>query len=101
MERRLKQAHREGLIRSDYLGTQIDEAAKAGVISKKEADELREYHDKVTALLDVDDFAPEEMGRRAAPEPPPAQRAAKAKTAARKKTAKKKSSKKKTAKKTT
>jgi acyl-CoA dehydrogenase len=101
MERRLKQAHREGLIRSDYLGMQIDEAARAGVISKKEADELREYHDKVTALLDVDDFAPDEMGRVVAPEPPPAQRAAKAKTATRKKTAKKKSTKKKTAKKTT
>jgi acyl-CoA dehydrogenase len=101
MERRLKQAQREGLIRSDYFGAQIDEAAKAGVISKKEAAELHEYHDKVTALLDVDDFAPEEIGRSVAPEPPPAQRAAKAKTATRKKTAKKKKASKKTRKKTT
>ena len=63
MERRLKQAQREGLISADYLGLQIEEAEKAGVISKKEAAELRDYHAKVTALLAVDDFAPEELER--------------------------------------
>jgi acyl-CoA dehydrogenase len=62
-ERRLKQALREGLIHSDYLGLQIEEAEKAGVIGKQEATELRDYHAKVTALLAVDDFAPEELVR--------------------------------------
>jgi acyl-CoA dehydrogenase len=63
MERRLRQANREGLIKSDSLGSQIEEARHAGVISSKESSELRDYHEKVTALLAVDDFAPEELSR--------------------------------------
>jgi acyl-CoA dehydrogenase len=70
MERRLKQAQREGLIKSDSLGDQIDEAGRAGVVSKKEAAELRDYHDKVRALLAVDDFAPGELGRPTCQEAP-------------------------------
>jgi acyl-CoA dehydrogenase len=100
-EKRLRQAQREGLIRSDYLGEQIEEALRAGVIGKQEAAELRDYHDKVRSLLDVDDFAPEDLARNGSattPEPaktPPV--AAKRKTAAAKKKTKKKSSKKKVA----
>jgi acyl-CoA dehydrogenase len=63
LERRLKQAQREGLIRSDAMGAQIEEAGQAGVISKKETDGLRDYHAKVSALLAVDDFATEQLGR--------------------------------------
>jgi acyl-CoA dehydrogenase len=63
LERRLRQARKEGLIHTDYLGLQIDEAEKAQVISKAEARNLREYHDKVSALLDVDDFTTEELAR--------------------------------------
>jgi hypothetical protein len=51
------------LIHPGALGGQIDEAEHAGVISKKEAAELRDYHDKVSSLLAVDDFAPEELAR--------------------------------------
>ena len=101
LELRLKQALREGLIKSDYLGSQIDEAAHAGVISKKEAAELREYHDKVRDLLAVDDFAPDEIGRQKAEPRPPAVAAARKKPAAKKKTAKKKTTSKKTSKKKT
>ncbi|MDH3430157.1 MAG: acyl-CoA dehydrogenase [Gammaproteobacteria bacterium] len=101
MERRLKQALREGLIQSDYLGLQIEEAERAGVIVKKEAEELRVYHDKVAAILAVDDFAPEELRRTGAVEttgPIPAadktkkkasKRAASKKKSARKKTSNK------------
>ncbi len=92
MERRLKQAQREGLIQAENLGAQIGEAENAGVISKKEAAELRNYHDKVSALLAVDDFAPEELGR-------PGKIAAK-KTPARKQASKKKVQRKKAGKKT-
>jgi acyl-CoA dehydrogenase len=63
LERRLRQANRERLINSNNLGSQIEEAEHAGVISKKEAAELSDYHEKVTALLAVDDFAPEELSR--------------------------------------
>ena len=107
LEKRLRQAYREGLITSDYLGTQIDEGAKAGVINDEEAGQLRAYHEKVSALLAVDDFAPEELMRtqassaaaadekpagRAAKKPTkkPAKKAAKRKKAPRKKTAAKK-----------
>ncbi len=96
LERRLRQAQKEGLISSEYLGLQIDEGERAKVIDKKEAAALREYHDKVTALLAVDDFAPEELLRNA---PKPAQqepaRKATRKKPAKKKTARKKSTKKK------
>jgi acyl-CoA dehydrogenase len=103
LERRLRQARKEGLIHAEDLGRQIGEAAEAEVISKKEAAELQAYHDKVTALLAVDDFAPEEMSRATAepapdPSPKPAKKAAKRKQSPRKKVATNKAgSKKKTA----
>jgi acyl-CoA dehydrogenase len=92
LERRLKQAQREGLIESDYLGEQIGQAAKAGVINKTEAAELADYHDKVVSLLAVDDFAPEDLSRVATANNPaatpapakPAKKAAKNKVAAQK-----------------
>jgi len=63
LEKKLRQARKEGLISSEYLGHQIIEAAKAGVVSEQEAEELRDYHDKVSHLLAVDDFSPDELGR--------------------------------------
>jgi acyl-CoA dehydrogenase len=64
LEKRLRQAVKEGLIKSEYLGTQIEEARIAEVISVAECHALQEYHDKVSDLLAVDDFAPDELGRR-------------------------------------
>jgi acyl-CoA dehydrogenase len=63
LERRLRQAQKEGLIHTDYLGLQIDEALKAQVISRAEARSLREYHEKVLILLSVDDFTSDELAR--------------------------------------
>jgi len=63
LEKKLRQARKEGLIRSEYLGHQIDEAKLAGVISAKEAENLRDYHEKVLALLSVDDFSPDELSQ--------------------------------------
>jgi hypothetical protein len=63
LEQKLRQARREGLIRSEYLGHQIEEAERAEVISKAEAAELRVYHEKVRFLMSVDDFSPDEIGR--------------------------------------
>jgi acyl-CoA dehydrogenase len=63
LEKRLRQAHKEGLVRSEYFGHQIDEAESAGVISSDEATEVRAYHEKVLYLLSVDDFSPDELGR--------------------------------------
>ena len=63
LEKKLKQAKKEGLIQADYFGHQIDEAEKAEIISAKETRELRSYHEKVLHLLSVDDFSPEELCR--------------------------------------
>ncbi len=97
LEKRLNQARKEGLVASEYLGRQIDEAERAEVINAQEAVALRDYHAKVSALLDVDDFAPEELGRQSAgPSEKPSRKAAKRKaqprtrTATRKKATKKK-----------
>jgi len=100
LEKRLRQARKERLIVSDYLGLQIGEAEKAQVISKAEANSLRDYYEKLAALLDVDDFAPGDFLRRPAgeaetPVPAPAARQRPAKKAAKKKkTTKKKTTKK-------
>jgi acyl-CoA dehydrogenase len=64
MEKKLRQARKEGLIQSEYFGHQIDEAEKAEIVSRKEAAELRDYHEKVFSLLSVDDFSPDEFGRK-------------------------------------
>jgi len=74
IERRLRQARKQGLLSSDYIGEQIPEAEKAQVISKAEARNMRSYHTKVLALLDVDDFAPEELGRKPARQSGPAKK---------------------------
>ncbi|MCH9693997.1 MAG: acyl-CoA dehydrogenase [Gammaproteobacteria bacterium] len=88
VERRLRQAYKEGLLKSDYLGEQIEEAEKGQVISKAEARNMRAYHEKVLALLNVDDFDPSELSRSGATA---------AKTSAKKSSNKKKASKKKPA----
>ena len=63
LEANLRQAKKEGLIQSDYLGHQIDDGEKGDIISKEEAQDLRAFHEKVLALMSVDDFAPEVFGR--------------------------------------
>lgn len=91
LEKRLRQAYKEGLIRAEYLGEQIEQAEVAEIVSGDEAARLRDYHDKVFALLAVDDFAPDELGRGGtvdatqADEPPPPRKAAKRKAPPRKK----------------
>jgi len=99
IERRLRQARKEGLLASDYIGDQIGEAEKAQVISKAEARNMRSYHDKVMAILNVDDFSTDELARNAtapaaAEVSKPVKKAASKKAASKKKTTKKKASKK-------
>jgi acyl-CoA dehydrogenase len=91
LEKKLRQAHKERLLRSEYLGDQIEEAAAAEIINKSEAARMRSYHQKVMDLMAVDDFDTAEIGRAAAPAIKPTKK----KTAARKKSKAKKTSKKK------
>jgi len=97
LEKRLRQALKEGLITSEYLGDQIPEAEHAGVIGKREATELKSYHEKVRALLAVDDFAAEDLIRPDTAAAPAPKKASKKKAVRKKKnTSKKKAAKKKT-----
>ena len=84
LEARLRQARKEGLLDSEYLGHQIEEAERTEVISADEAARLRDFHEKVMNLLGVDDFDPAELGRREAR--PATKKPARRKAAARKKT---------------
>jgi len=63
LEQRLRQARKEGLIRSEDLEHQIEEAARAEVITGDEAARLRSYHEKLSDLMAVDDFPADEIGR--------------------------------------
>ena len=83
LEQKLKQAKKEGLLKTEYRGHQIEEALSAEVISAAEADKLRDYHNKVMDLMAVDDFDPSEIGRMQVEDEPAAPKAA----AARKKPA--------------
>jgi acyl-CoA dehydrogenase len=67
LEQKLRQAYKERLLKSEYLGEQIEEAASAEIISKGEAAKMRSYHQKVLALMAVDDFDASDIGRVAAP----------------------------------
>ncbi len=92
LERKLKQAHKEGLLPSAYLGYQINEAETASIITADEAAALRVYHEKVQQLMSVDDFDPADLMRAGAQvndagEPPARQVAARKKKPARRKTA--------------
>ena len=94
LEKRMRQAFKEGLLKSEYLGDQIPEAKRAGVISAAEAASLSDYHSKVRDLLAVDDFAPDELSG-AGREPATAKDKKVAKKTTKKKTKKKAASKKK------
>ena len=88
LEKRLNEARKEGRISSSYLGHQIGEARDANILSEDEAAALTDYHDKVQALLAVDDFDPQELVRAARSEKPaakPKKAAARKKTPTRKK----------------
>jgi hypothetical protein len=49
--------------------SQIQQALTAGIISEAEAATLRDYDRKVMELINVDDFAPHELGTQAEPVP--------------------------------
>ncbi len=91
LEQKLRQAYKERLLKSEYLGEQIEEAAAAEIINKSETARMRSYHQKVLDLMAVDDFDTAEIGQAAAPAKKPTKKT----TAAKKKSKAKKTSKKK------
>jgi acyl-CoA dehydrogenase len=61
LRQKLRQAHKEGLIKAEYLPHQVEQAEKAEIVSSEEATSLRDFHEKVLALTAVDDFAMDEF----------------------------------------
>jgi acyl-CoA dehydrogenase len=64
LRQKLRQAHKEGLIKSEYLPQQTAEAELAEIISKAEAKRLKEFNVRLAEIVAVDDFDPAEFGRR-------------------------------------
>ena len=63
LQRRLRDLRKEGLVTADYLPEQVTAAKAAGHLTDDEATALMAYHEKVMALIAVDDFDPVELGR--------------------------------------
>ncbi|MEM9173415.1 MAG: acyl-CoA dehydrogenase, partial [Pseudomonadota bacterium] len=65
LERKLRDAHKDGTLKSDYLPLQIEEALDIGLLDRREGDALIKYHEAVAEIVAVDDFDPSEIGRMA------------------------------------
>jgi acyl-CoA dehydrogenase len=77
IEKRIRvEGVKTGRVTALDLATQIAQALGAGIISETEAAALREYDRKVLDLINVDDFAPHELGTQSQPAAQPAQPAA-------------------------
>ena len=82
LERKVFDAKRRGELAADDTPGQIEEARKKGFITAAEAKQIIGFDQKVMALIAVDDFAPEDLVRRA----PAARKKSTAKRPAKKKT---------------
>ncbi|MEM1263194.1 MAG: acyl-CoA dehydrogenase [Pseudomonadota bacterium] len=63
LQRQLRDLRKAGTIDAEYLPNQVEAALAGGHIQAADADRLLAYHDKVMALINVDDFDPAELGR--------------------------------------
>jgi len=61
LENKLRDAQRAGIIGSDDPLETIEQAETEGVLTADEATQLRALDEQVMALIDVDDFATEEL----------------------------------------
>ncbi len=67
LERKIFDASRDGRLTREDTPGQIDEAERVGILTAAEAEEIRSFDRGTLELLAVDDFAPAELARRAAP----------------------------------
>jgi acyl-CoA dehydrogenase len=66
LERRVFDARRAGEIKSEETPRQIDEAEQKGILTAEEAERVRAFDRFMLDVTGVDDFAPEDLPRRAA-----------------------------------
>jgi acyl-CoA dehydrogenase len=62
LEKKLRKGAKDGRIHALDFAGQLEEGVAAGIITADEADKLRIADTKVMALVNVDDFAPEDFG---------------------------------------
>ena len=63
IEAKLQQAKRDGIIMSNYLGHQIEQAELHGILKSDEIKKMTDLYHKVSEILSVDDFDPNEFGK--------------------------------------
>ena len=63
IEAKLQQAKKDGIITSNYLGHQIEQAELHGILKSDEIKKMTELYHKVSEILSVDDFDPNEFGK--------------------------------------
>jgi acyl-CoA dehydrogenase len=63
LEKRVRRAAKDGQIAEREFPKMIDDALAAGVLNDSEARSLREFDERVMALMAVDDFDPQELAR--------------------------------------
>ncbi len=61
LEKKLRKGAKEGQVRALDFAGQLEEGVAAGIITAEEAEKLRIADAKVMALINVDDFAPEDF----------------------------------------
>ena len=63
IEAKLQQAKRDGIIMSNYLGHQIEQAELHGILKSDEIKKMKDLYHRVSEILSVDDFGPNEFGK--------------------------------------
>ena len=69
IEKKVRKGVKDGIVTAPDFETQLEQAVSEGVISADEADTLRAVDAKVMNIINVDDFAPDELARRKADPP--------------------------------
>ena len=63
IEAKLQQAKKDGIITSNYLGHQIEQAELHGILKSDEIKKMTDLYHRVSEILSVDDFGPNEFGK--------------------------------------
>jgi acyl-CoA dehydrogenase len=63
IEQKIRRGVKEGIVTAPDFDSQVEQAVAAGIIDDAEASKLRDVDAKVMNLINVDDFAPDELAR--------------------------------------
>jgi acyl-CoA dehydrogenase len=63
LSQKLRRGMKEGKVTAPDFASRLEQAVSSEVLTAEEAQKLREVDEKVMNLIDVDDFAPDELAR--------------------------------------